>query len=166
MTKQFKVLVVGSILIIGLGGVLFFAQPDDRPDTVNTNGGENILQVSEQLHDFGTISMKDGLVTNVFKIKNPQVEAMRLTKLYTSCMCTKAKLTVNGKTEGPFGMPGHGSVPTFNQIIESNAEAEIEVVFDPNAHGPSGVGLIQREIVLEGSGGKLVTVEIKANVTP
>lgn len=166
MTKQLKILASASVLIIGLGVLLFVAQPDEHDRMVGTGGEHNILQPDRELHDFGTISMKDGLVSSVFKIKNTQPEPLRLTKLYTSCMCTKAKLLISGKSEGPFGMIGHGIIPTFNQTIEPNTEAEIEVVFDPNAHGPSGVGLIQREIVLEGSGGKLVTLQIKANVTP
>lgn len=165
MSKQLKILIIGSVLVVGLGVLLFFAQPSGQPAD-SSNSPQNLLEVSEPFYDFGTISMKDGLVSKVFKIKNTQTEAVRLAKLYTSCMCTKATLKINGRAEGPFGMPGHGSVPTFSQTIEPNAEAEIEVVFDPNAHGPSGVGPIERQVILEGPQGKVATMEIKADVTP
>jgi hypothetical protein len=63
-------------------------------------------------------------------------------------------------------MPGHGSIPTFDQRLEPNQEASIEVEYDPNAHGPSGVGRIERSVIIEGRDGKLVTLNIIANVTP
>ncbi len=63
-------------------------------------------------------------------------------------------------------MPGHGSIPTFEQKLEPNQEAEIEVEYDPNAHGPSGVGRIERSVIVDGRDGKLATYNIIANVTP
>ena len=63
-------------------------------------------------------------------------------------------------------MPGHGgSVPKVNDTIKAGETREIEVVFDPNAHGPAGVGLIERVVRLE-YGEKTLELNIKAVVTP
>lgn len=166
MTKQIKIIIAVAVAVVGFGVVLFLNQPTEHEQMQGTSAEHNVLSSDQQSYDFGTISMKDGKVKTTFKVKNPTAEALTLSKLYTTCMCTEAKLVVNGLTEGPFGMPGHGSIPTFEQKLEPNGEADIEVEYDPNAHGPSGVGRIERSVIVEGQGGKLATFNIIANVTP
>lgn len=166
MSKQIKIIIAVAFGVLGLGLILFLNQPTEHEQMQGTGAEHNVLQTDTQSYDFGTISMKNGKVKTTFKVKNPTAEALTLSKLYTTCMCTEAKLMVNGTTEGPFGMPGHGSIPTFEQKLDPNQEAEIEVEYDPNAHGPSGVGRIERSIIVEGQGGKLATLNIIANVTP
>jgi hypothetical protein len=146
----------------------FFNQPKDTEHKTvdNTAAAENILESDKTDYDFGTISMKNGKVKTSFKIKNPTTEPMLLSKLYTTCMCTEASITVNGMKEGPFGMQGHGFVPGFTLTLGPQQEGDIEVVYDPNAHGPSGVGTIERSIIVEGKGNTLATLNIKATVTP
>lgn len=166
MTKQIKIIIAVAVAVVGFGVVLFLNQPTEHEQMQGTSAEHNILSSDQQSYDFGTISMKNGKVKTTFKLKNPTAEALTLSKLYTTCMCTEAKLIVNNATEGPFGMPGHGSIPTFEQKLEPNQEADIEVEYDPNAHGPSGVGRIERSVIVEGQGGKLATFNIIANVTP
>lgn len=166
MTKQIKIIIAVAIAVIGFGVVLLLNQPTEHEQMQGTSAEHNVLSSDQQSYDFGTISMKNGKVKTTFKVKNPTAGALTLSKLYTTCMCTEAKLVVNGSTEGPFGMPGHGSIPTFEQKLEPNGEADIEVEYDPNAHGPSGVGRIERSVIVEGQGGKLATFNIIANVTP
>ena len=84
-------------------------------------------------------------------------------------MCTVAYLeTVDGDAEkGPFSMVGHGgTVPKANEIIKPGESRKIRVVFDPNAHGPAGVGIINRVVTLEDSLGRVLEFQIKAVVTP
>ncbi|MBU6414743.1 hypothetical protein KGQ34_00665, partial [Patescibacteria group bacterium] len=84
----------------------------------------------------------------------------------TSCMCTNAYIESVGREKGPFGMEGMGYVPPANEIIKAGESRGIKVVYDPNAHGPAGVGAIDRLIYLtDGTGGTL-QLEIKAEVTP
>jgi hypothetical protein len=165
MNKQAKILLGVAGLIIALGAVLFVAEPEEG-ETKKAPEVVNILEVDKTNHDFGTISMKDGKVKTVYTITNPKEAEVTLRTLYTSCMCTQATLRVNGTTEGPFDMQGHGLAGTFNQKLQPGQTAEIEVEFDPNAHGPSGVGVIERVVILEGLDGKLLTVGLRANVTP
>lgn len=123
------------------------------------------LQTSESSYDFGTISMAKGKVTKIFTVKNNTQDKVKAIKLYTSCMCTKATLIKNGESFGPFGMPAHGFIPEINTSIEPGQEVQIEAVFDPAAHGPAGVGPIERDVILETSDGRL-KLSFKANVVP
>lgn len=67
---------------------------------------------------------------------------------------------------GPFGMPGHGSIPEINRLVAPGHGVTVEAEFDPNAHGPAGIGRINRVIsVLVGSRA-MVELKFTAYVTP
>ena len=130
------------------------------------NASRSLLVASETLHDFGTIRMANGNVSKVFTVSNPTDKSITVKTMYTSCMCTTATLEVRGEKFGPYGMPGHGFIPKINQIINLNEEASLEVVFDPAAHGPAGVGKIQRVVTIEQGGGSQLEFGFVATVTP
>lgn len=81
-------------------------------------------------------------------------------------MCTSAALMMGGRRFGPYGMPGHGAIPRIDQTLNPNEEATIEVTFDPAAHGPAGVGKIQRTIIVENNAGQSLELNFTALVTP
>lgn len=162
--KTILAIFVGLSIFIGLA---WLARPTSTNQKANLEEAADIgIVVDNKDHDFGTISMAEGVVTYKFKISNPTGQPVEFTKLYTSCMCTSATLTTSGKKYGPMGMPGHGSIPQFNAVLESSKEAEIEVAFDPAAHGPAGVGRIVRTVLLENKGQTILELEISAFVTP
>lgn len=157
--------VVAAIVI--LGGLIFIARPEAKNNAaapLQSNGALSVM--GENRYDFGSISMASGNVQREFKIKNAGNEPVTITKLYTSCMCTTAALSVGGRRLGPFGMPGHGAVPRVDQVISPDEEAVIEVVFDPAAHGPAGVGRIERVVTVENSAGRPIELSFAAVVTP
>jgi hypothetical protein len=117
-------------------------------------------------YEFGSVSMAAGKVKHQFKIRNTSAEPVVIGKMYTSCMCTTASLMMGGKTFGPVGMPGHGGIPSLNQTINPNEEASVEVVFDPAAHGPAGIGRIQRTVTLENNTGNPIELQFVAIVAP
>ena len=118
-------------------------------------------------YDFGTISMKAGNVSTTYRIKNEGAEPLALDKIYTSCMCTTATLvTANGRKQGPFGMPGHGPLKPATGQLAPGEMALLEVVFDPAAHGPSGVGRIERVITVETKGARPLELWMVAMVRP
>jgi hypothetical protein len=168
MNKQLSLLVVVGILVLGVGIALYLAQPDGSSvkDYYQKDGGESVLAAEITSHDFGAISMKEGKVKTVFKVSNPTEEDVQLEKMYTSCMCTEAKIRISGRQYGPFSMPGHGSLPTFKASLAPGDEAEVEVEYDPAAHGPSGIGISERIILIDGPKGRLIFLTIRANVTP
>lgn len=165
-----KKILVGLITIIIFLGFLFIAsQPintSKKQISLPQKTPSRQLQADSQLFDFGTISMKSGDVSHRFRIKNSSGSAVVITKLYTSCMCTKATITVNNRKQGPFGMPGHGgSVPEIQESLAASSEATIDVVFDPAAHGSAGVGNVNRTISIE-SGSTIFNLNVIALVTP
>ena len=133
----------------------------------STKTSPSKLTASEMVYDFGTISMKNGKVSKTFKVINSTDKDVELGDIMTSCMCTVAFLQTPTGERGPFGMPGHGGPMTkISEIIEAGETRDLKVVFDPNAHGPTGVGQIDRFITLTDTAGATLNLEIKATVTP
>lgn len=183
MKEKNKIIAFVIVIAFLFVGLFFFAKPNQNESkkiginnvpegtaelaNSHTAGINNILTAEERVYDFGTISMKNGLVTKIFKVVNYTKEDIKLPSLTTSCMCTSAYfIGLNGSKNGPFGMPGMGFVPKLNETIKAGESANIEVVYDPNAHGPAGVGMIDRFVYLEDINGNKLQFEIKANVTP
>ena len=156
--------VAGVVLVVGL--LFWFGKINSSSVPKNPPLGANLLTASEGSFDFGTISMARGNVSRMIKIKNNATEPVLIEKLYTSCMCTNAFLMKEGKKMGPYGMPGHGFIPKINQMMNPGEEAEIEIVFDPAAHGPAGIGKIDRVVYVESDKSALVELNFSVMVTP
>lgn len=167
MTRQHKTLIIGA-----LGGILLIAlflmgQPDGSPEnTLAQTDTPSSLTAEETAFDFGSVSMAKGPVSHVFRVRNENAAPLTLARLTTSCMCTTATFVKGESRLGPFGMPGHGFVPPLNAALEQGETADIEVIFDPAAHGPAGVGRIERGILIEIKNGAPLTLTIAATVTP
>lgn len=105
-----------------------------------------IAPVTETAYDWGDIDIRGGDVANVFKFRNEGDDDLIVKTASTSCMCTTADIKLSGGSESPqFGM--HGRID-WGGIVKPGEEFEIDVVFDPMAHGPSATGPIQRSVYL------------------
>ncbi len=162
--------IIGTLIAFLLvGGVAWLAMSSGNSSSAQAPAGSlhGKLVAVEPSYDFGAISMAKGTVSHLFKIKNEGTETVNLSKLYTSCMCTTAILRLGNVQEGPFGMEGMGYIPYFSHNLKPGEEAEIEAIFDPAAHGPAGVGQIERVILLENNtGDNPLSITFSANVTP
>ncbi len=154
-----------------LAALAFFALPSlyktEQKAQVNTvKSTAGMLVADTSAFDLGTVSMAKGLVNYSFKIKNIGATPVALSTIYTSCMCTTATLKKNGQAFGPFGMPGHVPLPLVDQTMNGDEEATIEVVFDPAAHGPQGIGRVKRVIYITTTDAldKPLAVSFEANV--
>ncbi len=154
---------------------IWIARPaTDRPSTgalvapaaTPTAAPAGTLAAAERAFDFGSISMARGTVRHRFAVANSGESPVTVARLYTSCMCTTATLIIGERTFGPYGMPGHGAIPEIGAVIAPGQEAAVEVVFDPAAHGPAGVGKIQRAVRLETGLGTRLEFGFSAFVTP
>jgi hypothetical protein len=118
--------------------------------------------------DFGDIKLRGGDVSHKFQVKNEGVDPVVIERVYTSCMCTTAYITdISGERYGKFGMQGHRGLALDTSIkIDPGETAEVEVIYDPFAHGPNGTGKIKRIIYLETNSEQTPKVEItfKGNV--
>lgn len=166
MTKVTWTIIFISIIVFG--GIIWLSKPNSQ----NTNlasvssNTQRVLESEESLFDFGKISMAAGKVSHIFQIRNSSSDPVLITKLYTSCMCTTATLILEGERRGPFGMPGHSIIPQINKTLAPGADANIEVMFDPAAHGPAGVGQVERVVYVETNFASTLELRIKARVTP
>lgn len=140
------------VLIIGAGAFILSGENGE----VRGKGGSAKLSIAETDYEFGDISMKNGLASHKFQIKNDGDRVLEITDISTSCACTKVVLAVDGRRSPEFSMPGHGVKPLFwSEKIAPGQSAVLEAVFDPLAHGPDAVGPITRFInIISNTGGK------------
>ncbi len=164
-----KKLVIGAAaVLVVLGGLIVAAKPGPAPRAparVETPSSR-ILTAKETNFDFGSISMAAGKVVHRYWIRNTGVTPIVVRKMYTSCMCTTAALVKGGRKFDSYGMPGHGFIPTLNEPIAPNEAAMVEVVFDPAAHGPAGIGKIERSVTIQTNLESPLELAFVANVTP
>src|SRR3989344_749276 len=157
-----------GVIVAILAVLMFLSWPKGNnastPAPVPTSGS-GTLMANETMFDFGRISMAAGKVKRDYVVKNTSSELVTITKLYTSCMCTQATITAGTQAEGPFGMPGHSGIPRIKVTLSPGEEAIITAIFDPAAHGPAGVGPIDRVVYVENSSGKTVELGFQALVT-
>ena len=177
-----KVIVGACAAVLVLGGLIIAAMPqpasnvaqpasnvaktvESRPTAGASSAGA--LSATELNFNFGSVSMARGKVTHRYWIRNAGTKPIVLGKMYTSCMCTTAALVKSsGRKFAPVGMPGHTPIPSLNETMQPNEEAMVEVVFDPAAHGPAGIGPIDRVVTIEHSAGQPLELAFAANVKP
>ena len=170
-----KIIISLIVIIIGVGSLVGWSKSVDNK-SLSAEGSEKYhlaktstaLTALETFYDFGVISMKNGNVSKIFKVTNNSVQDIKVPSVTTSCMCTTAYiLNENGERGRPFGMPGHGgAVPKANAIVKAGESLNVEVKYDPNTHGPAGVGLIERSVFLEDENNNVIEFKFKVNVTP
>ena len=169
-----KVIVGACAAVLVLGGLIIAAMPQpgsNTPKTVEprptaTASSAGALSAPELNFNFGSVSMARGKVTHRYWIRNTGTEPMLIRKMYTSCMCTTAALVKGGRKSDPYGMPGHGFIPTINEPMSPGEDAIIEVVFDPAAHGPAGIGPVERFVTIENNAGRPLVLAFAAVITP
>ena len=162
-----ETLLLVGITILAFVGIIWIATPTPKSsaEVEVSQSVSKVLVAPETKYDFGKISMAAGKVTHLFRYKNTGTEPVTITTAYTSCMCTAATLIIGGVRKGPYGMPGHGFLPKLNELVPAGVEVQVEVVFDPAAHGPAGVGTIARKVTIETSSGSS-EMNFSAVVTP
>lgn len=131
-----KIIIIPIIIIIGG----FFVWQLGLLEPAPVKLSNSVLTIAPAEFDFGQISMANGNVDTTFTLKNDGEEPVKITEISTSCMCTTAQ--IEGKS---FGM--HGS-PNANIEIPAKGSKKMKVIFDPNAHGPTGVGPITRVVYI------------------
>lgn len=167
-------LVAGTVVVIALGIFVPQKKPsgewvpyDKAQRAVAQFSGARVLTSDAPSFDFGRISMAKGKVSHRYSIRNSGATPLTINKIFTSCMCTTATLmTPSAKTLGPFGMPGHGLLASISESLAPGELAQVDVVFDPAAHGPAGVGPTTRAVTVLNDAGLALELRFNAMVTP
>jgi len=169
MIFQYRNRVVGTVLAILILAALIVAGKPEPAANVTPRAeaqSQSDLSAPEMSFDFGTVSMAAGNVTHRFAIRNANAEPVLIRKISTSCMCTTAQLVKGGRKLAIYGMPGHGYVPNLDETIAPNENAVVEVVFDPAAHGPAGIGRVERFVTVYTGAAQPLELSFNALVTP
>ncbi|KKQ48284.1 MAG: hypothetical protein US68_C0038G0005 [Candidatus Shapirobacteria bacterium GW2011_GWE1_38_10] len=146
MKKTIFILI--GVVVLGLGGYYFF-NGNSIPDAALAQLSPAQIEVSPATYDIGRVVMKEGVVTREYEIKNNSSDVLRLKKIVTSCMCTKAQVIAGDKKTRLYAMEMGGAVnPVIDFDIPANSTAKLIVKFDPAAHGIQGTGPIERTVSL------------------
>jgi hypothetical protein len=145
--------VVGTVALIG--GLAFWLT---RSAGGGSGGGDSFVSASEATNleaspsgimSLGPVAYGGGIVSKSFEVTNNSDKAIKLRKITTSCMCTAAKVKMGDKETKLFGMEMNGDLnPLIDFDIPAGATVQAIFNFDPAAHGPQGIGAIDREITL------------------
>lgn len=120
-----------------------------NPELISLTNSGKITPLENPAFDWGDINIEGGNVDRTFKFKNEGDKDLIIKSAGTSCMCTTAEVKLpNGTLSPKFGM--HEKI-IWGGIVKPGEEFEVKIVFDPLAHGPDGVGPIQREVYIETS---------------
>lgn len=130
-----------ATVLVLVGGVFFLAQPTGTPVVTASENAK--AEVVETDFSWGNIPINGGKVQKVFIFKNTGQDALQITNIRTSCHCTVARLTSNGKTSQDFGM---GNTSNWVGVVDPGKEATLTVIFDPAFHGPQGIGSVTRYV--------------------
>ena len=159
-----KLILIGLSLTLLLifGGVFFVAKSNNRASLVS--GQTTQVTTDKTSYDWGTIGINNGKVQAEFNLTNAGSAPLQLANVSTSCMCTTARVEIDGKASPYFGM--HQQSSWTGEVVPGNS-AKLIVEFDPAFHGPQGIGQITRQVVVETNdpGQKQLTFTTAANVT-
>jgi len=126
---------------------------------------ESPLVIDPPRYELGAVPIHGGNVEMLFQVKNESSEPLVLAVVYSSCACTSAVLLFNDDSKaGPFGMPGHELPNKIERAVAPGEEFQVQVRFDPAAHGLAGVGKVERFVFLETAEGASVRLEFGAEI--
>lgn len=152
MGKDIKIFVGITVftilLLVGLVSLVGKNQVDDSGNNQVLSQAVEV-NVNPETYNLGDVPIDGGLVTKEYEVKNDTDNTMKIQKIVTSCMCTKANVSVGDKESRFFGMehPGDRN-PPINYEISPGETAKVTVRFDPAAHGPQGTGPFDRVVAL------------------
>lgn len=114
-------------------------------------------------YNWEDINIEGGLVSHSFPFENSSDQDLLIKTASTSCMCTTAEIELeSGETSPLFSMH---EATEWGQLVAPGEKFEVNVVFDPMAHGPDAVGTITRSVFIETSASNLEegVLEIKVS---
>ncbi|MBI2443567.1 MAG: DUF1573 domain-containing protein [Candidatus Levybacteria bacterium] len=146
--KKLLAIIIVVTLIILAGGVMVLGSNSSSSPQVRASKDAKAYTLEPTSFDWGNIQYAAEKATKTFTIKNTGKDTLKLFNIKTSCHCTIAKVTVDGKTSPDFGMSG---ISSWIGEVSPGKEAKLTVIFDQAFHGPQGVGPVTRFVSVETS---------------
>ena len=146
MDKKFVIgVVVISALVLGGGMWAALRLPAVNGVAIEETG-EAKAEIAIKAQEFGEVPLKGGNVMKSYAVKNVGTAPLLVANMGTSCMCTTVQLKTRDGTSPKFAMHQKSE---WKGTIAPGESGEVEVVFDPAFHGPTGLGDISRMIKFE-----------------
>lgn len=149
--KKFIIIIAVLTLAILFGGIVLIS----KSTSIFSVQSSPKISLSEKARaetqdptsfDWGIIPMKGGYAVKTFAIKNIGTDTLKFYNIKTSCHCTKARMTIDGKDSPDFGM---SDTSDWVGELAPGKIAKLTAIFDPAFHGPQGVGPINRFVSVE-----------------
>ncbi|HZJ18694.1 MAG TPA: DUF1573 domain-containing protein [Patescibacteria group bacterium] len=147
MDKKFIIGIIIFIVLIVGSAIIFAGNSSSKAVVEKTLGAK--IQIDHSSKSLGDIIYDKGIVAHSFPLKNIGTKNLEVANLSTSCMCTKVYIKTSSEKSDEFGMKGMSSPSDWKGIIKPGESAEIVAEFDPQYHGPQGVGPISRSVSME-----------------
>lgn len=150
-------IITATIVVLLIIGVKYFVTDSNNTanrssKSVNTSEvSEGNIVIENNNIELGDMPINGGKVESRFSFKNEGSEPVTIKKGETSCMCTEAVVEKSDGTKSQrlkMSMGGGMVAGVVNMTIEPGETMTLVGIFDPMAHGPSGVGSINRDITL------------------
>ncbi len=150
-------------LTIALVGLLIWAGSKRTTTTLVDVNDPNrpVATIDEESFDLGRMSVKE-VRTHVFQIKNTGLSDLTLARVTTSCNCTYAYVTINGRRSPQQTMHGDNG---WSDVVKPGESAEVEVVYEPSLMPVSGP--VERTVSVTTTDPVMPTLTfmVKANVS-
>lgn len=139
-------IIIFSVFILGVG--LFIVSKAPVKATLNKEKGAKI-GIDYKQDTFGTVKLSSGLVIHRFPVKNIGQTDLKFANLASSCACTKVYFKTATRESPKASMKGMSGVSDWVGVLKTGESGEMIMEFDPNFHGPAGVGKISRILSFE-----------------
>lgn len=158
MKNFFKISFLAAITLVFLSACA--GDNGSSSDGNNITNSGSITPMSDASHDWEDINIKGGDVSHTFAFRNDGSDDLYLKGAQTSCMCTTARYRLSDGSVSPkFGM--HSSLGSWSKKVPAGESFDMEVVFDPMAHGPNATGPISRTVMLITSASNSPVMDLK-----
>jgi len=101
------------------------------------------LKVLPEIHDFGVIQKKNGIVSTIFEVQNISTENVTITEITTSCGCTTAEIEA--------------------KLIPPGEDRTLRVYFDPDFH-KEPEGKFSRTVFLQTSNNFEIQAKLEVEI--
>lgn len=153
-------IIIFSVVIVALGVYLLSRAPV-RVALSPENGAK--IGLESRRYDFGLVRLTAGLVVHRYSVKNLGQIDVKIANLATSCTCTKVYFKSANWESPRAGMKGMTKISDWVGVLKPGESGEVIIEFDPNFHGPQGMGKIVRGVSFETNDPQNRYVELNFN---
>ncbi|MFH1187219.1 MAG: DUF1573 domain-containing protein [Candidatus Levyibacteriota bacterium] len=147
MDKKFIIGIVAFVILIFGFAIVFAGKGSSKAVIEKTVGAK--IEIDYSSKNLGDIIYEKGTVPHSFPIKNIGSKDLEIANMTTSCMCTQVYFKGKSEESSKYGMKGMSAPSDWKGVLKPEESAEIIIEYDPQYHGPQGLGPISRTVSME-----------------